>query len=101
MRKTEQSSDMTSFHGHTVAATVQQLIRACGEPVAISRDPSNKSQYDWILETESGKVFTIYDWKEYRSFEEDELIHWHVGSHESKTAEQALSEIKEMLYQDY
>ena len=48
---------------------------------------------EWIMETDSGDVFTIYDWKEYRILEETEIIEWHIGGHGGNVTEQALNEI--------
>jgi hypothetical protein len=92
MRNTNLSANGTSFHGDTVRATVNQLIAVCGEP-PYRGDTSDKSQYDWIMETEDGKVFTIYDWKEYRNFGKDEVLEWHVGSHDSNTASLGATEL--------
>ena len=85
MRNTKQSANGTSFHGDTVRATANQLIAICGEP-EYRGDTSDKSQYDWVMETEFGQVFTIYDWKEYRNFGMDEVLEWHVGANDSYTA---------------
>jgi len=98
MKATKQSSNMTSFHGHSMKATVQQLRQVLGEPAWISSNIEEKVQYDWVMETDAGQVFTVYDWKEYRHFEEDELIEWHIGSHESATSKVAMYELMNELY---
>ncbi len=41
---------------------------------------------EWELETESGEVFTVYDWKQYEPLEEREFINWHVGAHSKEAA---------------
>jgi len=97
MKKTNQSANMTSFHDHVVTATVNQLLSICGEPEYVNDDISDKVQYDWVMETEDGKVFTIYDWKEYRHFSKDEKIEWHIGAHDSYTALTAYLELKKEL----
>lgn len=67
----------SSFHGATVEATVDELRLAFGEPEYASGD--SKVNYEWLLETEDGVYFTIYDWKEGRKIKEYEMIRWHIG----------------------
>jgi hypothetical protein len=83
----------TSFHNHTFTATPQQLIDLLGEPTYDSNDGEDKVNLEWVCETESGKVFTIYDWKEYRRIEMDEDIEWHVGGRNSSDTAEAIFEI--------
>jgi hypothetical protein len=45
------------------------------------------------METEEGEVFTVYDWKEGRVLDEDELIEWHIGGHSSFATDLAVNEI--------
>lgn len=92
MRNTNLSANGTSFHGDTVRATVTELTAVCGEPPHVG-DSSEKSQYDWTMETENGQVFTIYDWKEYRNFGKDEVLEWHIGAHDSNTASKGATEL--------
>jgi len=98
MKATSISPNGTSFHDHIVVATVNQIRQICGEPMYESKDPDEKSQYDWCMETESGTVFTIYDWKEYRIFGEDEMIEWHIGAHSWEEAEAGYNELTDELY---
>ena len=90
-------SNGTSFHGHTIHASVNDLIAVCGEPLYVCRDHYEKVQYEWVMETNAGKVFTIYDWKEYRFFSEDETIEWHIGAHDGQTALAGLRELAPAL----
>jgi hypothetical protein len=96
MRNTNQSANGTSFHGDTVRATVNELITLCGEPIR-NYDTYDKVQYDWTMETEDGQVFTIYDWKEYRNFGNDEVIEWHIGAEDSYTAGKGATELYSAL----
>jgi len=96
MRQTNQSSNNTSFHGHTVLATMDQLVKVCGEP-QYDGSGDDKVQYEWDMETEDGRVFTIYDWKEYRYFRNDEVIKWHIGAHDGYTAACGQSELEEAI----
>jgi hypothetical protein len=97
MKHTKQSTGGTSFHGHEVRASVADLRKICGEPAYESNDGKDKTNYEWEMETESGAVFTIYDWKEYRPISETEVIEWHIGSHGGVSSQQAMKEIYSAL----
>ena len=66
MKFTTKSTSGTSFFGTTIRTTVNNLIENIGEPTFEENTGDCKVNFEWELETESGKVFTIYDWKEYR-----------------------------------
>ena len=91
------SANGTSFHGQVVEATVTELIAACGSPAAENNDGQDKVNFEWVLETGTGNVFTIYDWKEYRVLPMNEVIEWHIGAHSKLVAEQALKELESIL----
>lgn len=91
------SASGTSFHGQVVEATVTELIAACGSPVGGNNDGKDKVNFEWVLETSTGNVFTIYDWKEYRVLPMNEVIQWHIGAHSKLVAEQALKELESVL----
>ena len=97
MKQTDKSADGTSFHNHTFTATVDDLRNVLGQPKFESNDGEDKNNFDWIMETEDGEVFTVYDWKEYRRLEEDEVIEWHIGGRSGADTEKALLEIREAL----
>ena len=88
---------MTSFHGSVIKCTVSDLRSILGEPRYQGNDGTDKVNFDWVMETESGDVFSVYDWKEYRLFSPDETIEWHIGAHDSYTASTAFKEILEAL----
>lgn len=87
--RTNQSANGTSFHGEVFTATVDELIWAIGEPDYDVNDGSDKVNFEWVTETPDGKVFTIYDWKEYRKLSKDEPIEWHIGAHDKWTSMEA------------
>jgi hypothetical protein len=95
-KKTYKNVDGTSFHGVTIRATVEQLTNAFGEPDD-NNTGEDKVNFVWDMETEEGDVFTIYDWKHYRSLDLDEVIEWHIGSHSKSISNTALEEIKLLL----
>jgi len=84
----------TSFYGHKVTATPNQLIEALGEPQFGSNDRRDKTKFDWVCETQDGKVFTVYDWKEYKPLDMDSYYSFHIGAHSGPVAARALSEIR-------
>lgn len=85
----------TSFHSTVITTTVAKLRKIVGEPAFEQNDGSDKCNFDWVCRTSTGDVFTIYDWKEYRAIEEDEMIEFHIGGHSSSVTEQALTELEE------
>jgi len=79
--------NMTSFHGHTFRATVDELVELVGEPNYVDNSGTDKTTHEWIImNNETGTAFTIYDWKEYRTIRKDEKIDWHIGAHRSLDA---------------
>lgn len=99
MKPTKKSVSGTSFHNTVVIAKVEQLRQILGEPVCEQNDGEDKVNFEWEMETESGKVFTVYDWKEHRRIEEDEEIEWHIGGHRFIDTEEAAEEIINALNQ--
>ena len=93
MKPTTKSINGTSFHDTTIVASVKQIIEICGEPFDESNTGEDKVNYEWIMETEDGNVFTIYDWKEYRPITLNERITWHIGGDNRQITEQAKSEL--------
>lgn len=99
MKPTKKSVNGTSFHNTVIHATVSQLRQILGQPVYECNDSGDKVNFEWEMETESGKVFTVYDWKEYRQIDEDEEIEWHIGGHRSIDTIEAADEIMNELNQ--
>jgi hypothetical protein len=79
MKKTNKSSNGTSFHGIVVNSTVNNLTKVLGEPDYVDNSGEDKVNYSWGLETNEGDVVTLYTWKEYRPIETDEEIFFHIG----------------------
>jgi hypothetical protein len=93
MKPTKQEVNGTSFHGSTVYTTVNELTKVCGEPVYNGNTGDDKVNFEWYMENSKGDVFTIYDWKEYRSLNLDEPIEFHIGSHTRTASNKAYSEL--------
>lgn len=79
MKKTEKSANGTSFHNVTITTTINDLTRLLGEPTYTGDPYEDKVSVEWICETEEGDIVTIYDWKEYRRLEDNELVEFHLG----------------------
>ena len=97
MKPTTKPEDGTSFFGDAFHASVQDLRCILGEPNFECNDGSDKTNFEWVMETESGEVFTVYDWKEYKKLKETETIEWHVGGHSESVTSQAVNEIADAL----
>lgn len=89
----------TSFHGHVIEATVRELRDIFGEPDYEQNDGSDKVNIEWSGVTADGEVFTVYDWKEYRSLSEHEVIEWHIGGHSMLATINAKLELQHVLSQ--
>ena len=101
----------TSFHGVTILASVNQIKEVCGEPSF--RNPSagvapdyEKTTVEWHMLTQEvseqpaprpAMIFTIYDWKEYREFSDDEVVEFHIGAECEWSAGLAEDELKHRL----
>ena len=96
MKTTSLTANGTSFHGQTILASLSQLTKTLGTPHT-THPHYDKVQHEWTFETESGEIFTVYDWKEYRIYDASAPIEWHIGAHNQKTAEDALQELKTTL----
>ncbi len=96
-KKTYKSTNGTSFFGTTIRASVNQLINAFGEPTIQDNTGEDKVNFEWDMETDEGDVFTIYDWKEHRKLDLDELIEWHIGAHSRMISWDAQDELTREL----
>ena len=97
MKYTTKSEQGTGFFGDAFNASIQDLRIILGEPNFECNDGSDKTNFEWVMETESGEVFTVYDWKEYKKLKENEIIEWHVGGHSESVTPQAVNEIADAL----
>jgi len=87
----------TSFYGQTISATVEELRKVLGEPSAEQNDGSDKVNFEWWMENDEGDPFTVYDWKEYRTISEYEIIEWHIGAHNELKAITSKLELQAQL----
>jgi len=97
MRNTNLEASGTSFHGVTIMATVAILREILGVPFVEQNNGWDKVNFDWKMETEDGDIFTVYDWKEYRMLEPDELIRFHIGARRGEVTLKAREEMLEVI----
>ena len=93
MKQTLKSPVGTSFHDTVINTTVNKLIKAIGKPYMHKNLGDDKINFEWRMELEDGTIFTVYDYKEYRKLDLDELIEFHIGGFNAKDTERALIEI--------
>ena len=102
-KKTIKSAIGTSFHSDTILASVEQLEAILGLATYEDNTGEDKVNFEWDCELESGhqsmhgKVFTIYDYKEYRKLSRTEMIEWHIGGQDKAVTMQAYFELVDML----
>jgi hypothetical protein len=97
MKSTTKSASGTSFHGTKIEATPNQLLKVLGNPKHIYNDGRGKSNFDWTMETETGDVVTVYDYKYYKELEMDTVYEWNIGGHGKIGTDIAANEIKQLL----
>lgn len=97
MKKTTKITEGTSFHNTTLVATINDLKKVLGEPTYSDNTGDDKVNYEWEGETESGKVFTVYDWKEYHPLSNTEDVRWHIGGFNYLDTMEAREEILEAI----
>ena len=93
MKPTKKLANGTSFHNDVFNASVSDLRKILGEPDYDDNSGDDKVNFEWVMQTDNGNVFTVYDWKEYRILDEDEIIEWHIGGHNGSVTAEALNEI--------
>ena len=97
MKRTTQSTVGTKFHNTTLVATINDLKKVLGKPLYVDNTGEDQVNYEWEGETESGKVFTVYNWKEYRPLSNTEDRTWYIGGFNFKDPMEAREEILEAI----
>ena len=97
MQQTTEIPNGTSFHGETIRASVNDLKKILGTPWVIQNSGRDKTNFQWRMLTQEGKLFTVYDWKEYRPLDENEIIEWHIGGYDEADTTDALNEMASAL----
>ena len=92
----------TSWHGSTVYSTIEELRVIFGSPDYVG-GIDDKVQFEWLLDLEvsnslgTSARITIYDWKEFRKFDEDEVIQFHIGGFSNRITKLAKKEIEKLI----
>jgi hypothetical protein len=96
VRVNPREANRTSFHDTVVVATGNELIDTFGQPEG--GDGYKVSTEFVFMNSTTGKVFTLYDWKETNLYDREYglPVHqframrydWHVGSSASKAEEE-------------
>ena len=92
----------TSWHGDTIYSTVEELRQIFGPPDYVG-GIDDEVQFEWLLDLEvsnslgTSARITIYDWKEYRKFNEEELIEFHIGAFSGRITKLAKKEIEKLI----
>ena len=81
IRKFKEGEDkwVSTHYVSCFSATGEKIERAFGEPSYSERWDGEKVQNEWQFMVD-GHMVTIYDWKEYRIYDWDETLEWHIGS---------------------
>jgi hypothetical protein len=87
----------TSFYGDTITCSPQLLFDLIGEPQEAGNTGEDKTNYQWVCETDEGDLFTIYDYNEDRPLSNDEQVEWHIGARSSKISRYAKDYIESSL----
>ena len=91
-----------SFHNAIFKASVNELRSLFGEEnVGASFD--EKTKHEWFMLMRNSKVifyFHIYDYKEYRNYDNNEIIDWHIGSHYGKNEDEQFAKILTKMLND-
>ena len=88
----QRASYSTSFFGDIIQCSKIDMVEILGEPTitkSLSFDELSKTFNEWILTTDEGYTFTVYDYwpgGKKSSYNDYEIIEWHIGEKNSKIA---------------
>ena len=68
----------THYQG-SVMTSLSNLKRLFGDPSYHYQDIASKTRNEYILESDEGVIATVYDFKEYRAYDDNEIIEFHIG----------------------
>ena len=97
MKKTDKTEYGTSFHNVVIKTTISKLVKVLGEPTYQQNTGDDKVNVEWDCRNKKGNVVTIYDWKEYRVLDENEVIEFHLGSKNPIDSIEGKEELLELL----
>lgn len=97
MKKTNQSTSGTSYHGIEIKVNPDTIFEVLGEPSWVGRCSEEKVWFQWAMETETGHVFTVYDYKRPRNAWNMDTIRLHIGAHSKEVSIEAFLELNEAI----
>ena len=68
----------TSYQG-SIMTSLSKLKSLLGEASEHYQDLDSKTRNEYLIEFDDGLVATIYDYKEYRAYDDDEILEFHIG----------------------
>ena len=95
----------TSFFGEILQCSKSDLFEMLGEPtIHKDFDALTRTFNEWVLASnEEGYIITVYDYwdEENVSYNDYEIIDWHIGARNRHIAEKGLSMLRQMLNDMY
>jgi len=82
----------TSYQG-SVMTSLTSLKNILGAPSVTYADIDSKTRNEYLIEFDDGLVATIYDYKEYRAYDDDEIIEFHIGGFDKR----AVNEVRRVF----
>lgn len=96
--KRYRSIRISEYHGSIVCATPRQLRELLGKPdIEQEADSANYTSYEWIMQTDDGIPFSVFDWMEFREFDEDEEIEWYISGENKEVTDKISEEISNLI----
>lgn len=80
----------TSFHNGIVKATANEISEVLGNYESGDGDKVNR---EWVCKNKNGIVFTVYDWKEGLT-SENEILYYHIGTLTKDDTYEIIDELK-------
>jgi len=74
----------TSYQG-SVMTSLSNLKNIFEAPSVTYADIDSKTRNEYLIEFDDGLVATIYDYKEYRAYDDDEILEFHIGGFNALT----------------
>jgi hypothetical protein len=96
MAKLSDKWEGNSFQGVTITTTpgtLKELFPGGDE----GPGGDGKTQINYSLETEDGEFFMLYDWKYYRTHNDNDVLEFNIAARKHSTALQAKEELEEMI----
>lgn len=93
MKKTTKKIIGAVFFGTKITTSVEKLAEINVYPTYTYNTGTYKVNFEFVLETDNGEPFIIYDWKYYRPIKEGEIIEFNIGGFSKESTERAKKEL--------